>query len=294
MSGSLYSYTQVNERLATLNPEVKYDVHTLLNAIRLEKIKPIFWFDGYLSDFILPEDDAWHEIKYTSTAQFKGFVELNQQLYALKLKDLCTQKLEYIQVDFGQSFFIYDGEELLKSSIQNKKLFPYDIEKVYGLSLPFTNGDLFNNNVEPGIKVHLDDLYFFKEQIEDFASRRTDIIHDLKFEIEELKYQIEQLQDRNEYLSSQVNKVHPALDPSQEQFAPEICIALKLNEYIYEKQQEPTSVKEKTSKTDLLDAFYKAHDLNGEKTGNLRDRLTTVANFSKKDPHVLNIAKSIA
>lgn len=293
MAGNLYSYTQVNERLAALNPEVKYDVHTLLNAIRLEKMVPLFWLEGCVSDFILPEEDTWYELKYTSIAQFKGFIELNQQLYALKLKDLCTQKLEYIQVDFGQNFFIDEGEGLLKSSVQHKKLFPYNVEKVYGLELPFTNGHLFNNNIEPGIKVYIDDLYFSKEQVDNFISLKTDIVHDLKFEIEELKYQVEQLQERNEYLLSQVNKVHPALDPNDSRFAPEVYIALKMCDYIFDKQQGLSNNDTPKSHTALAEDFYKENGLNKGKTINLRDRLTTVSNFSKKDSSFINLAKSI-
>lgn len=292
MSDSLYSYTQVNERLATLNPEVKYDVHTLINAMRMEKIIPFFWLEGYLSNFILPEGDEWYELKYTSISPFKGLVELNWPLYALKLKDLCIQKLEYIRVDFGQNFFMYDGDELFKCSVKNKKIFQYDVEKVYGLELPFTHGSLLNNSLEPGIQVHLDDLFFSKEQVENFISPKTDIVHDLKFEIEELKYQVEQLQVRNEYLLSQVNKIHPALDPNHDRFAPEVYIALKMNDYIYEQQQISLTDGIK-SHTSLAENFYEKHGLDKGKTNNLRDRLATVSNSSKKDPLIIKIAKSI-
>lgn len=294
MSGNLYSYTQVNERLATLNPEVKYDVHTLLNAVRMEKIIPFFWLEGCVSDFILPEEDTWYELKYTSIAQFKGFIELNQQLYALKLKDLCTQKLEYIQVDFGQNFFIDEGEGLFKSSVQNKKLFPYNVEKVYGLGLPFTNGDLFNNSVEPGIKVHLDDLYFSKEQVDNFTSQHTDIVHDLKFEIEELKYQVEQLQERNEYLVRRANKLHPALDPDHERFAPELYIALKLNDYVFEEQKkQKDSGGEVESHSKFADKFLDTNKVPGSGDGKLRGRLKAVSNSSSKRAPIINLAKSI-
>lgn len=294
MAGSLYSYTQVNERLTILNPEVKYDVHTLLNAIRLKKITPLFWFDGYVSDFTLPEDEMWHEVTYTSLSPFKGFAELNPQLYAPKFKDLCTQKLESIQVSFSQNFFIDEDEGLYKSSVKNKKLFPYDVEKVHGLELPFSEGALFNKGVESGIKIYLDDLYFFKEQVENFASRHTDTINDLRFEIEELKYQIEQLQERNEYLSSQVNKVHPALDPDHERFAPELYIALKINDYVFEVQQkQKDSEGDVESHSKLADKFLDANKVPGPEDGKLRWRLKAVANSSSKKIEIINLAKSI-
>lgn len=295
MSGSLYSYTQVNERLATLNPEVKYDVHTLLNAIRLEKMKPIFWFDGYVSDIVLPEFGMGSEFtKYTSIAPFKGFVELNEKLYASNLKDLFNGKSEYIDVDFGQFLYIYDGEEIIESSNKNKKLFPYNVEEWHGLAIPFTHGDVFNRNIETGLQVSLNDLYFFKEQVEDFASRRTDIIHDLKFEIEELKYQIEQLQDRNEYLSSQVNKLHPALDPDHERFAPELYIALRINDYVFEEQQkQKDSGGDVESHSKLADKFLDDNKVPGPADGKLRGRLKVVSNSSSKKTPIINSAKSI-
>lgn len=294
MSGSLYSYTQVNERLATLNPEVKYDVHTLLNAIRLEKMAPLFWFDGYTSDFLMPEGDEGMEgIKYTSISPFKGFVELSQKLYASKLKDLFNSKSESIHIDFGQFFFIYDGEGIIESPIRNKRLFPYNVEEWEGLTVPFYHGHLINKNTAIGLQVSLDDLYFFKEQVDNFTSQHTNIVHDLKFEIEELKYQVEQLQERNEYLVSQVNKLHPALDPNSLRFAPEVYMALKMCDFIHDKQQEFSNSDTPKSHTALADKFYEENGLDKGKTKNLRDRLTTVSNFSKKDSSFINLAKSI-
>lgn len=295
MSISLYSFKQVNEQLAALNPEVKYDTHTLLNAIRLEKMVPLFWFEGYISDFLLPEVGmGWEDTKYTSIAPFKGFVELNQQLYASKLKYLFNYKLEYIHVDFGQFFFIHDGEGIIESPTKNKRLFPYNVEECDGLEIPFTHGHLFNKNIEIGLKVCLDDLYFFKEQVDNFISQNVDIVHDLKFEIEELKYQVEQLQERNEYLSSQVNKVHPALDPSREQFAPEIYLALKMNEYVHNFQQEQKrNGKNPSSHTSIVGEFFDEYKIDIDSNKNLWDRLKTVSNFNSKNPAIINLAKSI-
>lgn len=295
MSGSLYSYTQVNERLAALNPEVKYDVHTLLNAIRLEKMMPLFWFEGYVSDFILPEIGmGWEDTKYTSIASFKGFVELNQKLYGSKLKDLFNCKSEFIHVDFGQTFYIHDGEGLVESSAKNKRLFPYNVVESDGLEIPFTHGHLFNRNIEIGLQVSLNDLYFFKEQVDSFTSQHTDIVHDLKFEIEELKYQIEQLQERNEYLSSQVNKVHPALDPDHERFAPELYIALKLNDYVFEEQQkQKDSGGDVESHSKFADKFLDNNNVPGPEDGKLRGRLKAVSNSSSKKAPIIKLAKSI-
>ncbi len=295
MAGNLYSYTQVNERLATLNPEVKYDVHTLLNAIRLEKMVPLFWFDGYISDFLMPEGDGGMEdIKYTSIAPFKGFVELSQKLYASKLKDLFNSKSESIHIDFGQFFFIYDGEGIIESPIRNKRLFPYNVEEWEGLAVPFSHGHLINKNTAIGLQVSLDDLYFFKEQVDNFTSQHTNIVHDLKFEIEELKYQIEQLQERNEYLSSQVNKVHPALDPNHERFAPELYIALKLNDYVFEEQQkQKDSGGDVESHSRFADKFLDNNNVPGPEDGKLRGRLKAVSNSSSKKAPFINLAKSI-
>lgn len=295
MSLNLYSLAQINEKLSALNSEEKYDVHTLLNAFRLEKIVPIFWFDGCVSDFILPEVGmGWEDTKYTSIAPFKGFVGLNQQLYASKLKELFNGKLEYIHVDFGQFFYIYDGEGIIESPTKNKRLFPYNVVECDGLELPFTAGLLFNNNIEPGLKVYKDDLYFFKEQVDNFISPKTDIVHDLKLEVEELKYQVEQLQEQNEYLLCQVNKIHPALDPDDSRFAPEVYIALKMCDFIHDRQQQQISENGKAdSHTSLAEEFYKINGLNIGDRNNLMKRLTTVSNFSKKDSSFINLAKSI-
>jgi len=290
-----YSLQQTEDRLAQFIAPVKLDQSTLLNFVRSKQLAPYIWFHGFVGTLMGDTETPYYENKVGLIEPIRGYLKLDYALYLDSLQHLLFgNNLDIFITEVAEFTDLVHGGQVATLFNDTGVIFSKNILLDGDIELPIQIKTLCDLGLQPGVAILKKDIYFSVEEVEALDPQKVQQHKEEAALIEQLQKENSFLKSENEKLTLESKKVHPALDPNKEQFAPEICIALKLNEYIYEKQQEPTSDKEKTSKTDLLDAFYKAHDLNGEKTGNLRDRLTTVANFSKKDPHVLNIAKSIA
>lgn len=311
---SVYTYHQTNERLASKETLVTYSPFTLLHAIRTKKLIPYVWFNGYIASYVDKEYSAYEDVLIDKSAKYTGFVAANSSVLQQDFEQLCLGHKSSIRIDMTDRVIMTSSFALAECGFGNKLyLFNYDFRERHS-DFPVSIGRLENLGYTPGMTVTRDNLVFLVDEVEQYISSDISKLYDLdtcieledeneklKIEIEELKYQVEQLleqneqlQEQNKYLSGQVSKIHPALDPDDSRFAPEVYIALKMCDFIHDKQQQQISENGKAdSHTSLAEEFYEINGLNIGERNNLMKRLTSVSNFSKKDSSFINLAKSI-
>lgn len=290
----VYTYHQTNERLASKETLVTYSPFTLLHAIRTKQLIPYVWFDGYMASYVDNEYFDIYEVLIDKVIKFKGFVAANFSILKEDFEQLCLGHKSSISIVMTDKFILdYHYAETSMEAIKKIYLFDYDFRERHS-DFPVSIGRLEDLGCAPGITVTRDNLVFLVEDVEKYidssgVSKAYDYFTCIKLEDEneELKAEIDRLNSEVEELKKEKNKLHPALDPTNPRFAPEIGLALKINDYVEENKfrEGPTAL----SHTALANEFL---ELNGV-TGREMRRLREVSNSSKKNGIVTNLAKKL-
>src|SRR5690606_28170520 len=98
--------------------------------------------------------------------------------------------------------------------------------------LPVQIKTLCDLGLQPGGAILKKDIYFSVEEVEALDPQKVQQHREEAALIEQLQKENSFLKSENEKLTLESKNLHPALNPDDSRFAPEIVVALKINDYV--------------------------------------------------------------
>lgn|GEM_PF-2483858 len=295
MSLKYYSFEQTEDRLAQFIAPIKIDQSTLLNFVRSKQLAPYIWFHGFAGTLMGGSETPYYENKVGLFEPIRGYLKLDYARYLDSLQHLLFGNNKDIFITEVAEFSdLVHGEQAASLFNGTGIIFSKNILADQIIELPVQIKTLCDLGLQPGVAILKKDIYFSVEEVEALDPQKVKQNKVDATLIEQLQKENSFLKLENKKLTLESKKVHPALDSGHERFAPELYIALKTNDYVFEEQQKQKDREEDVeSYSKLADQFFEKNKVPGSEDGKLRMRLRAVSNPSSKKNEIINLAKSI-